>query len=745
MMDDAFRNGEARTLRPSSELARIAGFLRRRYKLVFAGAIAMAVATATFLFFTVPTYQAAVRIVLTEDRTKLLEEISGVEATRNADEYIATQIGLIGSENVARKVVDNLDLTANPTFMNEKPSALAVVQRWLGEYVLGKKDESGADEADAKSQAVNLLMGRLSAYRIEQSYLIEVTYRSPDPKLARDIAAAYGDAYLEDQTDSYFAAVSKASTWLEGRIEELRKQSLEASQSVEAFRAQHDLVAANGQLVSEQNLLGLNTQMVLAESDYARSEAKLKIYEDVLASGDVEAIIGVVTKSPELSQDETVRTLRAQYLQAVDREKEIAARWGNDNPQVAAVRVEKDRLARVLADEAKRVVGSYRNDLDIGRSQIDRLNSSIRTASGKTQVANSIQVTLKSLEQRSASYQAIYQSYLTRYQETVQQQSLPLNTARIVSQAQMPEEPIFPKPKIIMALAIVLGACGGAGAGIVRELRDRTFRTYEQVDAAGMNFLGYLPHVGRADQIYQIETAGGRASADGRLNRASIRFLETLRNVKAASDQGKLKNGKVVGVVSLLAGEERSGIALNLANLHTLSGKRVLLIDGSTHDPILSSLLADPRKGSFLDVLSEEKSFDDVTVKLASGVVFLPSPQRQSAASPRLATVVPVLYQFLESWRRAFDVVIVDFPPIGSTSDATVVAEDLDQIVLAIEWGQTNLDRVEYALQSNYAMRSKLLGAVLTHVDLSKLRRYDPLDRLNNQSLFAKRKVTKLA
>ncbi|GGD95875.1 chain-length determining protein [Aureimonas endophytica] len=707
------------------ESSRIWGAVRRRYPLAIVGAAIAAALAVVMLHFSAPAYQSDIHIVLTEDRTKLLDEISGVETARNADEYIATQIGMISSEAVARRVVDMLDLTHNPVFMAERPSLLNRLRAAIPLLGAGKDEAEKND--DVTTRAVNRLRDGLGIFRVERSLIIEVRYTGPDPILARDIAAAYGRAYLTDQTESHFAAVTRASTWLEGRIEDLRQQSLAASQEVETFRAKNDLVAANGQLVAEQNLAGMNSQMVLAETDYARQKARLQVYEEALNSGSAEDVISVLNTSTELSQSAAIQQLRTEYLQARERERAITERWGEDTPQAVAVRSERQRLSNLLMDEARRAVDIYRKNLEIGQAQLHDLNSTIKAASGKTQTANSTLVTLRSLEQRADSYHALYQSYLTRYQEAVQQQSLPVNTARVISDAQIADAPVLPKKPITVALSLVLGLIAGAAIGVLKEMMDHSFRSRHDVDVLRLDFLGYLPKLGRkALSGHLASVLDEKARGGAVLGRNEARFVEGVRNMKTAIEVGKPHRGKVVGIVSLTSGEGKSVVALNLARLIASGGRRVLLVDGNTQNPELSAGYASASGANFTDVVASRRTIEEAVVEVGNGVALMPSPPLPTGAAPRIATVVPLMHEHRGEWLTRFDMTLVELPPIETTSDAKALAEDLDQVIFVVAWGKTDRGRFEYQLQSLPLLRDKAVGVVMTQVDMSEIHLYDP-------------------
>ena len=139
-------------------------------------------------------------------------------------------------------------------------------------------------------RAVALLQSGLTAERVGRSFVIEVSLSAYDPGLAGSITRAYADAYLADHLNANFDATQRATVWLQGRIGELRDRSQEAALEVETFRAENGLTAARGELMSEQQLSDLNSQLVVAQADTANALARYTQYKSIIDSGPENAV-----------------------------------------------------------------------------------------------------------------------------------------------------------------------------------------------------------------------------------------------------------------------------------------------------------------------------------------------------------------------------------------------------------------------------------------------------------------------
>jgi polysaccharide biosynthesis transport protein len=79
----------------------------------------------------------------------------------------------------------------------------------------------------------------------------------------------------------------------------------------------------------------------------------------------------------------------------------------------------------------------------------------------------------------------------------------------------------------------------------------------------------------------------------------------------------------------------------------------------------------------------------------------------------------------VQQLRRHFDYVIIDSPPLVPLVDARALAEIADRVILSIRWDGTPRDVVVQALETLAPAYDRVLGTVLTRVDMRRLRFYD--------------------
>lgn len=673
---------------PRREVLRLLRMVRRNWPIIASCALGALALGILFVAVVEPSYRSTVHILLDQSRTGEASESASLSQGSNIDEYIATQVAIFQSDVIIGRVAQSLSLD--------------------GEGNLQLEPGPGArlEAIDGSNDAIpvfNALRRAISVYRLDRSFVIEVAANSPDPAVSQFIADTVGSAYIADQTESYAQSLSQAGNWLEERIESLRRQSLEAAEAVEDFRIQSGIRATDGQLISDQQLTGLSNQFVLAEANVARLQSRYDVYNAAIESGDIATLSGLLTSAAE-GETTYAGSAAGDYLSATERERAISATFGEDNAQLPAIRAEAERLSGRVLVEARGRLAAYGNELQAARAQLNELEGSMGSAVTRSQSSNLPLVQLRSLEQRANSLQSIYQTYLQRYQETLQRQSLPLNGARAISGAEQASRPVFPNSKIVLAFSLLLGLGLGAAASIGREFFDNSLRTTDDLKRIGLETIGYAP----ADPA----TPAARIQSD-RLRRA------LLSSIHPGHGRGPL----FVAFVSRKADEGSDRLTVLLAETLADEGYSTAILDlskGEERGP--------PARRFGLPWFRHGPA---VSLKPSAPKPSLPEPSRTPV--PRIAGSFQTLWQMKARTKErsvpdnlsAHDVVMVDLPSLSSAVELATVAETMDVIIIAVEWGRSDADAVREMIGGSLVLQSKIKGAVLTNVDLRRHGRYE--------------------
>jgi succinoglycan biosynthesis transport protein ExoP len=370
----------------------------------------------------------------------------------------------------------------------------------------------------------------------------------------------------------------------------------------------------------------------------------------------------------------------------------------------------------------------------------------LAVAVSQSQTTNEAQVALRELESSAQTYRALYDNFLQRYMESVQQQSFPITEARVITKASRPLEKSYPKTALVLAISTVGGIALGLGLAMSRDWLDRAFRTREQVETTlQMDCIAVIPMVKGG--------AGGRLSSDNGSGVGYIgpgivarkpnvfwtvvdapfsRFTESIRSIKSAVDLSA--GNKIIGLTSSFSEEGKSTIAAALALLAARAGTRTILVDCDLRNPVLSRTLAPGAERGILDVISGKTALEDaIWSEPTTGMAVLPTVNTGSGqAGSGEILHSGATNELFNKLRKNYDCVIVDVPPLEPIADVRATAHVIDCYIFVIQWGQTRSDLIERAIRSARCVHEKILGAVLNKTNMRMLSRYQGFREMDN-------------
>ena len=734
-------------------------FLRRQYLVIAAAAATMIVLGVVYILTTPPSYTATADLMIDTKKVQLFQQQSMFSDLPMDAAMIESQVEILRSETIALAVIKKLNLVDDPEFIGGGGLIGAVLSG-----VMGLLAPSGpSSEAASAPQIVGAFQSHLKVERVGLTYIIAISFRSLNADRAAQIANAVAEAYIDDQLESKFQAARRAGNWLQERLHELRQQATTAERAVVDFKNTNNMVDAGGRTINEQQLAELNSQLVLAQSQTGEARARADRVQSILKSSSPEAAVDA-TVADTLKSD-VINKLRSQYLELARRDADWSARYGANHLAVVNVRNQMRELQTSIRNELERIAQSYNSDLQIAKQREESVQKQLDQAVSQSQVTNQAQVKLRELEANAQSYQALYDNFLQRYMESVQQQSFPITEARVISAASKPRHPSNPRILRVLGFATLAGLAIGALGGAWREFADRGFRTRNQVeDILQTDCIALVPLV--KVERKSNDSSFGRSGGEKRANNNEIggksglptpltiprssgvysmirdaplsAFAESIRSIKMAVDLSPTVNGgRIIGFTSSVPNEGKSTIAVSVAQLAAQTGARTLLIDCDLKNPVLTRSLSLKAPGGLLEVLRGQTDPEELIWQdFATGMKFLPAAAKARLSHSSEVLASPQTRKLFDHLRASYDYMFIDFPPLMPIVDVRAATHLVDGYVYVVDWGKTRIDHVEQALSSAKGVYEHLLGVVLNKVDLRSLGRYEGGGYYHHESYF---------
>ncbi|WFU39459.1 polysaccharide biosynthesis tyrosine autokinase [Bradyrhizobium sp. CB82] len=694
---------------------------RRQFPTMVAIVSAGLILALLYLFTAAPQFTSTATMVIDTRKVQLFQQQSVLGDIAIDSATVETQVEILKSENISLAVIRDLHLIDDPEFTGSGGGLLgAMIGSVTGGHV--------SSEFELTRKALQRFEHNRTVKRLGLTYVMEIGFTSRDPAKAARIANAIADAYIVDQLEAKYQATRRASVWLQDRIKELRTQASTAQKAVVDFKIANNIVDSGGRLMNEQQLAEVNSQLVLAHASTAEAKARLDRMNDILKQDIPDANVTDALKN------DTIVKLRAQYVDMASKESIWSARYGSDHLAAVNLRKQMAEIKKNITDELRRIQESYKSDYDIAGTREESIKASLANVVSESQLTNQAQIQLRELESNAQSYQAMYDNFLQRYMESVQQQSFPITEARVISAATTPLVKSSPKSMVILGAALLGGLMLSFGAAMARELTDKVFRTTTQVeDVLGASCIAILPTLDAAASSI-LPGKLGRKSDNPQpnllryvVNTPLSRFAEAVRSLKVAVDLNSIvRENRALAVTSTLPSEGKSTLSSNLAQLMAHSGARVILVDADLRNPSLSRALAPDAEIGLVDVIAQKVQLDDaLTVDPETRLSMLPAGRTSKLLHTNEILASKQMRDLVALLRSKYDYVVLDMPPMAPVVDVRVTSSFVDSYVFVVEWGKTKMDVVKHNLRNAPAIQDKLLGVVLNKADTKLLARYE--------------------
>ncbi|UPK25711.1 polysaccharide biosynthesis tyrosine autokinase [Bradyrhizobium sp. 195] len=700
--------------------------VRRQFPTMVAIVSACVILALLYLFTAAPQFTSTASMVIDTRKVQLFQQQSVLGDIAIDSATVETQVEILKSENISLAVIRDLHLIDDPDFIGNGGGALGAVVDFVGTLF---SDGRAPSEFELTRKALERFEKSRTIKRLGLTYVMEIGFTSKDPQKAAKIANAIADAYIVDQLEAKYQATRRASVWLQDRIKELRTQASAAQKAVVDFKTANNIIDTGGRLMNEQQLAEVNSQLVLAHAGTAEAKARLDRMNNILKQDIPDANVADALKN------DTIVKLRAQYVDMASKESIWSAKYGHDHLAAVNLRSQMAEIKKNIQDELKRIQESYKSEYDIAVTREEAIKSSLANAVSESQLTNQAQVQLRELESNAQSYQAMYDNFLQRYMESVQQQSFPITEARVISAATTPLIKSYPKSLIILGAALFGGLLVSFGVAMARELTDKVFRTTGQVEEElGTNCVAILPALAAPASVASGPIKVGKKKSNPEpdflryvVDNPLSRFSEAVRSLKVAIDLNSIvRENRVLAVTSTLPNEGKSTLSTNLAQLIAHGGARVILVDADLRNPSLSRALRPDAKSGLVDLVSSKAQLDEVvSVDPQTGLTILPAGITSKLLHTNEVLASKPMRDLVALLRSKYDYVVLDMPPMAPVVDVRVTSSFVDSFVFVVEWGKTKIDVVRHNLRGAPEIQDKLLGVVLNKADTKLLARYE--------------------
>ncbi len=728
-----------------------------RQKLVILGVAAVVAATGIGLTLReAPKYSATALLMLDPSPDQIVPDRASAAGRADAG-LVDTEIEAIRSPVLVTRLASELALDSDPEWAVSPEVAAETAQAprdvaagsgapgrdigfeapslGLGEIVPARyaPASSAPLAASGVSTAVRVIpdevtyavASALDVRRRGLSYVVEVSAVSESPARAAEMANGLSSIYLASLTEARVAASDDANGWLDERLAELRSEVQEKTAAAQQYRAQRNLLTAQGSSLAEQQMVEIQSSLMATRAEYAQQRAQYEMVSNLARSGGSLNSIDI--------PDDTMRDLRSKEATLSQRIADLQSRYGKAHPTLKQAYDEKQVLDERISSEMGRITASAKLRADSVGARLNTQQAQLNSLHGKLVSDDFDAVRLGSLDSDAQAARVVYESFLQRSHEIASQGAPAAVSARLLAPARPPSDPTSPKLLLNAALSIAAGILLGLLAGIIAERSRRSIDTAEEAEEKlGVRALVTVPDLSKRDLQHIPER--NRSPTGYMLAKRLSQFTESFRVLQTAVMLASAPHKNVVAVTSAMPGDGKTTLSLGLARVAGMGGLRAIVVDCDVRMRTINRLLNIEPEFGLQQVLSGEKDWREVVgADAETGAHVLPA----SGLTTKDIFSTGAMERLVAELSQNYELVVLDCAPIFAVADTRVVASLADNVVVAVRSGKTPARAVRAAIAQLELAGANVLGIVLNRADVRKGRKRSFYDGLYYSKAFS--------
>ena len=751
--------------------------IRKRLWLVIGVAVLMTTLAIIYVARKPDIYEASSRVQVDLENNPMYAEKTAPMIVNpvNDPAYFNTQLQILTSPGLLRRVVKTLDLEHNQAFVrpttSQQRSTWKTILRMLGAGGAEKKDAaqtpnvlplttavapaiSSDDLVEAKRLApyVSALVAGLRVEPVrenragynKETRLIDIDYQHGDPEVAARVVNCVAQTFVRSNLEKKNETNTSTSEFLSQRVEELQAQIRSAEEKLVAYAKSNQMLSldANQNTVVER-LAGLNKQLLEAENDRKMAEAE---YNAAKAPGAAGALAEAGAKEIEVTDSELakLRQKRAQLLIEATEEA----------PEVKEIDQQIDVLQKHLADTRARGTATLLKNLETKyRQAADReeaLRKSFNQQKGETVTQNEAAINYRILQQEIETNKGLLDNLLQRSKENDVVLAGRPNNISVVDYAIVPDLAVGPARLRTVMFAFLLALAFGAALALFLEYLDDTVHSTDDVERfLRLPALAVIPAMSSASAPRRLLSSATSLQKRNSSNGANPELLLNINGRSALAEAYRQlrtsvllstagRAPKTLLVTSSLPGEGKTTTAVNTAISLAQTGASVVIIDGDMRRPRLRSIFDLPEREGLSSILASDTTADDMLRSVvrdeSSGLFIMPSGPVPPNPAELLGS--DQMRKLLATLSEKFTHIVIDSPPVNSFTDGVLIGSMVDGVLLVVHGGKSSRDVVRRSRQLLLDVGAKIVGVVLNNVSVRSHEYYYYYQRYYHQSYY---------
>jgi polysaccharide biosynthesis transport protein len=684
----------------------LAIFVRR--KLLISVALVSVVAS-TFMFISrvKDIYESFSTIVIEEKNAAISQAMNTMNTGRSLDFYQ----GILGSRTFLEMVVDSIGL-----------QSLKAVKPKL-----------------TRETALLEIQNSFVLKNTEYASFLRLNARAPTKDLAYQIASIGTEVFRKRCQEVETEESRRTMRELDNQIKMVRDKLEQAERDYQTYkeRTGNIIEGTTPELKTLQEAFGTNmAQLGIKEADLAAEKKQLVNMEALITPAEEERspeFLKLRTRLRELEQEKMRLEnlgIRMAGTSTIDREiQDIEGQLlqYRKTKQTATV---DPRMVKQWQEVRKSVLAKE-SEMDLYKKKLESYKKAILNYKTRNPDILAHSLELLRLQRSSEVYQNVYNVLLEKVEEERMKSASNIAGIKIVDAARKPDVPIPKNETRYYFIGVIFGLLFGVGLALILEFNDTTIKSNEDVERyLGLSILGTIPHIAynkkndikirrrsakskTAMSVVQYPRQILNFAGDDSVITESYRSLRT--NLSFVSPDHPLH---AVVVTSAGPGEGKSLTTVNCATAYAQMGKKTLLVDTDLRRPVVHHFFDMRREPGFSDLFMENVDYATAirpsgkpNLDVITAGIFTPNPAELIGSHKMM--------QHIDYFKKHYDMVFFDTPPIVAVTDATLLGKKVDGVLVVIKSRHSDHEFVSRAVNTLVNVGVKVWGVILNDIDLT--------------------------